>query len=86
MEEGLQQRLQGCVEKLFPSSDLSGHQSQGGSEAANRASALALARVIASAANTLTSAELEGALTELAGMSGLPLAKTNVDEIVQQIR
>ena len=86
LEPALQQELQPCVDRLASCFDPTGDQSPNDSAPAHQSYSLALARVIASAADTLTPAELKVLLAELAGMPGLSSDEALVGEVVEQIR
>ncbi len=79
LEPALQDQLWTCMERLLMQNDAS--------REGNKQTAIqALVMVLASAADTLTPAELKGAFTELAGMEGLPTVTEETDQLVQQIR
>ena len=86
LEPALLPELQPCIARLATLFDPTRDQSLHDSAAAHQSPSLALARVIVSAADTVSPAELKKLLVELAGMLELPITEAEAEEIVEQSR
>ena len=86
LDSALLVELQPCIESLYRMPQSCSSQTIGIDTDSQQTFALALARMIASAADLLSPAELEEAFRDLAFMTGIEHAETALDEVVQQVR